>query len=63
MEIAPRCLLFLRKGGIITPSDSVEASALNIEQNIYYWNQSNFVQWAHQAIQVIRTLRLLLMHN
>jgi hypothetical protein len=43
---------------IITPSVTVESSALTIAQNIFYWNQSEFVQWAHKAVQVIRTLRL-----
>ncbi|MFS0726292.1 DEAD/DEAH box helicase [Paenibacillus sp. 1P07SE] len=43
---------------IITPSVTVEASALNIAQDIAYWNQSDFVQWAHKAAQVLRTLRL-----
>ncbi|PPB08842.1 DEAD/DEAH box helicase [Brevibacillus laterosporus] len=43
---------------IISPSVFVEESALIIAQDIAYWNQSDFVQWAHKAVQVIRELRL-----
>ncbi|WJQ78973.1 DEAD/DEAH box helicase [Brevibacillus brevis] len=43
---------------IISPSVTVQATALNIAQDIFYWNQLDFVQWAHKAVQVIRTLRL-----
>lgn len=43
---------------IISPSKQVETGALSISRDLVYWNQAEFVQWAHQAIGIIRSLRL-----
>jgi hypothetical protein len=43
---------------IISPATSIERAAVTIARNIAYWNQKDFYEWANEAVQVIRTLRL-----
>lgn len=43
---------------IISPSKTIEKAAAILSRDVSYWNQQDFLDWAHRAINVIRRLRL-----
>lgn len=42
---------------VLTTSIQIDEPAVTFSEGIYYWNRSEFVDWAIKAIQVIRILR------
>lgn len=43
---------------IISPATTVDKAAATISRDVAYWNQKEFLNWAHDAIGIIRRLRL-----
>ncbi|WP_425622582.1 DEAD/DEAH box helicase [Brevibacillus borstelensis] len=42
----------------ISPSQTIEDSAVTYAQELTFWHQPAFLDWANQAVQVVRSLRL-----